>query len=445
MAAMIKFTNPGGLVPTIDFMANPATYRITHWEPGVAARRAEGVGGPAYEDVIEEMTISILNPTPALATSIYLHPLQRLCDRATNWGRGDLITPIILHYKAHSSSEEVQVVVKGPPSPGEPMLELPRGFTLSEATGNIDGVKLRFRRGGLWLGNTLTANGTSGANPTVQTMTWSATPPGGMSPFLLQLNNIPLQGNVANSFILVGQDMSIINAETAGGGAGYTSVADSGKLALGGNVLRYTPADTTAQTRYFPGGPWASTNFDGSTFAIFFNYRNNSGTTVFRVRFSSPTSFNSVTNETIIPGGLNDPIWVYGGMLTVPTNTLGQLGISVQASAASGSLDIDSVAVLNMSTPDARAIAVAPTAGSGTNKNVVIDHRSLTRLMPSIFWDTESSPYNYSGDIHLYTPYPRICAMWLAAQATYWRAITTGPSAVNFQFTGVLQQGYTVP
>lgn len=447
MAAIIKFTNPGGLVPTIDFMATPATYRITHWEPGVAVRRSEGEGGPAYEDVDEEMTISIINPTPSLATSIYLHPLQRLFDRAMNWARGDLITPIILHYKAHSSSEEVQAVVKGPIAPGAPVIELPPGHTISEATGNIDGVKLRFKRSGLWLGDTQTASGTSGANPTVQTITWSATPPGGISPYLLRLNNLPFQGGMQGSFVLVGQGMSIIHAESAAGGSGFTSQSDPTKHALNGNVLRYTPSGTSSQTRIFTGGgPWASEDFLGNTFAVFFNYRNNSATTSFRVRFSHPAYFYSATNETIIPGGLNDPMWTYGGMLTVPTEELGQLAVTIQASAASGSLDIDSVAVLNMSTPDARAIRVTLlSSAGGLNQNVVIDHRSLTRTMPSVFWGSEGSPYGYTGDIHLYTPYPRIRAMWLAAHDGFWRAVTATPNPVSFQFTGILQKGYTVP
>jgi hypothetical protein len=448
MAETIKFeyvNNAGTKLVTIDFMEEPAIYRITHWEPAVAVRRSDGLGGRAYEDVVEEMTISIINPTPGVsATSQYLHALQQMFDQAIDWERGDPVSPVLLHYQAHSSSDAVVVVVKGPISPGKPMILLPPGHTISEATGNIDGVKLRFRRSGLWLGSqsNYVDENPPGANPSVQVISFGEIP-AAASPFVLKMNNLPLQELVHDSFILVGQGVSILDADQDLPGSGTFAVAtDTINKARDGKVMRFTPINTSWATRLFNQGLWVTSARPGHTYGIFFNYRNNSGSTSFQVQFDT---FTAQTRVTLIPAGVNDPKWVYGGTVSTPRGELVDLRIRIKASAASGTLDIDSIAILNLSTPDARAIAVSQLFYGATNGNLTIDHLETQRPAPAVYWVNQGFPYGYTGNIHLWTDYKQIRVAWLATRDNFWRATDNSDNPLALQFTATLMQGYTVP
>jgi hypothetical protein len=131
--------------------------------------------------------------------------------------------------------------------------------------------------------------------------------------------------------------------------------------------------------------------------------------------------------------------------VSTPRGELVDLRIRIKASAASGTLDIDSIAILNLSTPDARAIAVSQLFYGATNGNLTIDHLETQRPAPAVYWVNQGFPYGYTGNIHLWTDYKQIRVAWLATRDNFWRATDNSDNPLALQFTATLMQGYTVP
>lgn len=453
MAYSIKFTNPTGTLDTIDFMAGNGVYRITDWEPAVAARRDSALGGLAYDDVDEEMTLSIKNPNPSVwVTSSLLFPLQNMFDRATDWGNGATVSPILLEYKAANTVATMYAAILGPIAPGVPILELPRGHTLSETTSVINGVKLRFRRRGQWLVAPLTGPSDTAQmpNPGVQQIYFLADyiRSAGPRPYTIKFNPVTNLGMFDNSFVLAGQGMALIDAAAYTKSTGFTAVSDTPSKASG-NVLRFTPFNTSERYQSL-NGPWGVGVGEpqGHRFAVFFNYRNNSATTSFRVRFEFSDVLTSSTPVTLIPAGVSSPKWVYAGTVTSTNGWGGYLTLLAQGSAASGSLDIDSVAILNLSTTDARVIALNAPMLNAAGAPVTIDHRLLTHLTPTVRYRepvSGSVTLTHRGNIYLYTSYAGIKVMLLMAHNSYWVGMDSSNNAATVYLTCSLAGAGVVP
>jgi hypothetical protein len=446
MASIMKFVG-GGV--TIDFIADTA-YRVTQWNPAVATRRAGEIGGRGpYNEVVEEMTLFIGGAT-ALAK---LQALQLLLEQAVVWSKGGTASSILFHYKATASSSELKTVILGPPAPGEPMIELPPNFSLAVNTQAIEPVIVRFKRLGWWLGADDSNNSSSVAHPTTATIA-NFTDVNADSPVILKLNSIANADHAKNSFLLMASEVNtagaanyiqIINAEILTT-TNWTSVSDTANKARNSNVLRYTPTLTTVSN----GIQGAITTTSANRWAIFVNYRNNSAGTSFKIR--GGINSNLFTPFYVVPAGFSTPKWVYLGTVETPGSQLAEyVFLSAQASAASGSIDFDSIALLAMD-KNGQAIAIQDGGGeSAVSSSTVVDHRLLSYPSPLVYHNTAAAALNYTGNAIL-TIRPddtAIAAAWLAcgtgSEAAYWVPTNGSGVAYNTTFTAVQSVAYLIP
>lgn len=413
MTSVLKITDG---TTTVDFLASAGTYRVTSWSPAVAGRRASEIGGRGpYEDVTEEMRIVVTGATAAAS----LETLQKLLDQAARWGAGEPVTAVKLHYKATTSSDELRAVILGPAKPGEPMIDLPDAVVDAAAVGVIDGVRLKFRRSGAWLGDEETMqSATAQKNPVVTTI--SAAGFGAVntdSPYVLTLLGLNNRAQVYESFFLITSGATdtaatrilVFNAKDLANAGRYTSVSDSYD-SVSGNVLRFTAqtADTTyASTQK----QFSSAVLSGARrFAVFANIRNAStGTFTLQVLFSSDSTEQVAATNPITIGttGYDEPRYAFLGMVSTNAKT-DRIAFSMSGDTASQYVDFDSVVVMAVDNPVSDRVIAIPAGGSALNFSpntygFKLDHRLETHTTPQAWIDASDTivmPYN--GDISLW-------------------------------------------
>jgi len=139
---------------------------------------------------------------------------------------------------------------------------------------------------------------------------------------------------------------------------------------------------------------------------------------------------------------MSDPKWVYAGSLTASAPNF---YIAITASAASGSLDIDTIVGLDAATLDARVIAIGDGVGdivTSPAPNLIIDHRLATHSSPLIKWYDAIA---YQGNAYLSTPYDQIKVTVLAAIGGYWTAVNPSSGNLATSLTYSFRKGVLSP
>lgn len=225
----------------------------------------------------------------------------------------------------------------------------------------------------------------------------------------------------------------------------FANVADTAHDALGGNVNRFTPAGITEITA----GAVTGLALWKGRIQFYVAVRNNSATTTFWLWVEmSRANLSASTRRVAIPP--------YAGVAAMPQIvSLGEvssidgfdtLKLWYQASAASGTLDVDYLARLRMTdqtyviphgTFDAASYLADPYA-------LRIDPRTLASVAPEIVADdgtTEIVPDYHRGDLALTMTGTRLSATWLATYTdgvdNYWRHVDGGgaPIEISMQAT----------
>lgn len=123
------------------------------WAPAIASLRASALGGRGpYEDVVEELDLTIVGATAAAALT-NLATLNRLLDQAERWTRGETgAAPVVIKYTVQGSAPamRLQALILGRPQGGG-AVELSPRFNKVGLLTEISGVRVRFRRRGQWL------------------------------------------------------------------------------------------------------------------------------------------------------------------------------------------------------------------------------------------------------------------------------------------------------
>ena len=140
-----------------------------------------------------------------------------------------------------------------------------------------------------------------------------------------------------------------------------------------------------------------------------------------------------------IPAGVSTPRWVFVGSAPVP-DSLERVSLLMEASAASGSLDIDDVVLMALDHPDSD-VALRLSGGSGSislTTTLIVDPAVLTRQMPAvhIFENTSSLWLSYQGGAYLSMREnaTTVAVAWLTegySSDTYWRALDGGSNPQN--------------
>ena len=431
---LVAYSTSGAAETTVDFLAD-AAYRVSAWSPAVARRRAGELGGRGpYEDVTEELIITIGGATAMTK----LRSLVGLLEQATRLGRGEPVGAVLFHYKATASSPELRAVVVG----GD--VELPRNYSLAAATQMIDPAVLRLVRSGLWYGDEATATDTTAGNPEVAVAS-GLTALSAAAPIKIEITGLEgTKSIVSESFVLVtshktasgaASRMLLIAAENLAGGD-FTSVADSTNKARG-NVLRFTPGAGSAGAWHMTSVPsMATADSSARRWGVFINFRNNSATNSFIVRALLWHSYNAAARNAaetpglFVPAGVSSPQWAFIGSAALPDNLL-RVSLDVYSELGSGTLDIDDIVVMALDHPDNdRAIALTQWAGSVISlpADLVIDPRPLAERVPAVYvlenGTAEWWPYRGDAALHMRPGATAVAVAWLAtgySSSLYWR------------------------
>ena len=206
--------------------------------------------------------------------------------------------------------------------------------------------------------------------------------------------------------------------------APFANVADSAAFARGGNVTRLTPAGTSAYRLSVK--DYDLNFYNIRRVGIFANVRNNSTTTQFTMQAASfAPGGTSYARPIVVPGAATpSPEWVYLGAVTF--NRDGAFFIDITASAASGTLDIDTVVLVALDKKlSIIAIDQSENVGISEPGDLIANHHTLTEQSPKveIIQNGIVTAWSARGDIAIYTDAPEIEAVLLA---------TGGDTGVNF-------------
>jgi hypothetical protein len=455
--------------------SNGATfYRVDDggWAIGVAnARRAQLGGRGPYDDVAEEMTLTVVGSTAQVAID-NLETLNNLMDQAGRWSRGENVSAVLVKYSPYGSTTSSAAsplqaaVLEGVVAPGA---KFPTAGIFKGTAGyQIAGVRLRFRRRGLWLASGEDAN-TPAASSNGELITFTmAASTATRSPTRLALTNYGWGhfGNVwfHGGFMLLGEPVGgsapiMILAAEGGTATGYTAVADAAANARGGSVLRYSPTGTTETIS----GPIfsLSASLPGNTrlASIFANVRP-SATVSFSMRVAHNTSgFLAYTRPVQIPANANAyPYWVFCGTVQISITNQATFFLYTTATAGSSSMDIDSLVIADV---DAVQVVGLPgpgdddeRTGTGAASTLTHNHNLLTDLAPEFnFASNPTYDIRYDGDAVFTTRAASLYGLLLAtgggstgSAGNEWRqANTTSDAVLSNTWTATRRTAYRVP
>lgn len=420
------------------------------WAPQIAPLRRSTLGGAGpYEDVVEEITVHICGESDV---EVYQNQanLVKLLDQAERfWRLGQAVSPVLLHYAPIGASKVLQAMVLGRAPGDESGIGLPTTYNSDLGAFMVRNVRIRILRRGLWL-NPLTESGSSSVagTPTVQTVTLPSNVDVS-SPYSLQfdfsVSGTPGSGQADSAVVLTASAASrlqIYEAESATSlGSNLASQADAANLARGGSVLRYSPGTlltTFSQTL---------SGFDSTArrFSVWAAVRNNSATTTWQIQATAAGNNSYGSTTPWVPIGTENtvPRIIHVGILQTRT-ALASLQFYLQASAASGNLDIDYFIIHAIDDDSSAAIGLISNADNAVAFNpVVIDPKVLTDRSP---WSTAGTLISgYEGDAVLMSRGTTIAAVWLSTFSNYWRLVDGTNAAMNAAITAVRNTGYLIP
>ena len=429
------------------------------WAPRIAGLRQSELGGAGeHEDVTEELDITITGATAGAALS-NLNKLERLLDQAERFWRGQRTSPVKIKYApkgatVSSLASPLQALILGRPAGDRAaMVALSPRFNKAGMYYVIERVRVRFVRQGEWKHTNTTASSAATNNGDLATINLT-TALGVKSPTQLQWTNSYLGIGPGLLFVSDQSDsLQVVNAESMYGGVepGFSSVNDAAANARNTNVLRFTPS-STAEFVVINGAGF-SMHADEVVVGIWANVRNNSGTTVFKLRFwngLAPTVIDPATYTpwvTIDTSSLN-PRWIFCGFMRVlyPAATL---GLITKASAAAGTLDIDSLVLYGVTRQAVQVIELDEGSPNLISGPTSVDHRRLTHPAPAVTHTSTYTRYQaYNGDPFLATKSASIYALLLevgqAAAPNFWRR-SAGGAVLQNTFTATRTAAYLTP
>lgn len=431
------------------------------FSPSLAGVRESPLAGAGpYEEVIEQLTITITGAT-ASAAYANLATLAKLLEQAERWARGENETAVLFKVAPQgstisSTSAPLQYTVLGR-APGDGTVGVAVGgrWLAGGNTFQLDDINVAFKRLGVGLLAEANASSSATTNGDLASITLAATT--NPSPVRFAITNVANYQQTGSTHNWTGgyllhtdkaSAIDIIATTPSAAATGYSDVNDSAQKARSTSVLRYTPIDTTERKTYFYTTNIASTAKQG---AVFINARNNSATTGFTVRlvfYVAGASFS--TPPLYIPpySSAASPKWYMAGNVPLTGQTL--FRIQITATAASGSMDIDTVVVLDVSHPYSYAITVPPQsmdadfvqAMPGT---LTFNHQLLSAPEPVANYGQVYLPVNTVGD---HAPFNKGGTIYMlallggsAADKNYWR-MWSGAAVYTNTFTAYRYSAY---
>lgn len=429
--------------------------------PGVSYFRDSEFGGlTMYAEVDMTVTVAVLGATNAIR-SANLNTLAKILDKATRWARGrgngyagatgGGAFSILFEYQPDGSSITYRCVLLGRAQGGDNPYGLSSFYAAASRVIPDNTLALR-RRGLWWNASTVSSAGVAAYGSQIAILTYAAAPPSGYAALTIAASVTSAGAQTCPAVLLVasgnlssgtlGNTIAAINGPSFAAGGTYSTVSDAANNPRHGtNVLRFTPA--AANTEY---ATTATLPVTSPRYLHFFALvRNNSATTNFTMRIEVGGGVPQTTDRTPIDvqASPTKPLPVYLG--SVPSSGLGT-GVTLycSADAASGTLDIDCVAILGENDEHARAISfsgISFSASAITNA-ITVDPEVLDELAPSatLVYTGVNAALDHEGDACLtQASDTETYVMLLCPHNAAWRH----PN--QFTFTGTYRAGYLVP
>ena len=419
------------------------------WMPGVPLPTRDG-----YADVTEAIPIKIVGATPTAAQT-NLHALAAILDQAHCWSLGDLVNPIVMDYTAPGSSptKVLSSLITG----WNPDGFLPEDYNHRIATTNSTTATVGIQRAGAWLHESgiQTADAVLADNPVIQTVTLPssadhASPATITFSFAMNINQLISYRNLGAGYAIAvngpASDLYLhdwypVADGTVGPSPAFTRIAE-GNGAVGGAVLRFTPASTAKQA---PNAYIDFTTVRRGSHAVLFTARNNSATTTFQVSFRA--SRNQVTVGETIPvtvepfSGSAKPLVISAGSFGGDDTEFDRLDLFVQASAASGSLDLDTTLLVACTRFHSIVGYATIMPYNGQIRSLSLRHEPFTRrkgrmLAASQRWNGTDFidiqvPATYVGRARPMSVGSQVSGILYCTDDTYWRQRIMYDSASN--------------
>ncbi len=438
---------------------------LGQWAPRVARFRRSQLGGRGpYDDVSEEMVLNIYG-TDGADCLANLGALAALLDQADRWSYGESVDIVSVEYSPAGATVS---------STGSPLKSVILGRSFDDQTNNLDlpgdieqvdnrsaimGVVVRFKRRGLWLHTDEAEVSSSTTNGDLFTSGTFTAVPDILSPTKIDITKINAGANIGQTFVAisdVAKGIIIVNPEAAFAGNGYADFDDSANNARNTDVTRYTPTDTleTEPAGFYDFAVSSETNTNSKQFAIFANIRNNSTTTSFKVRvfLNSTLSLEKhYTPHVVIDpySGSAFPQWTSLGIIKIDTPPARGLGLAITASAASGTIDIDTIVIVDQDEGHSYIVEMNESL-TALREAHSIDHRLLTHLAPALL-ATGGSPdieRSYSGDLSIHTNGSIAYGLLMGTggnDADLWRQTDAVPAVMACVLTATRTIGYLTP
>lgn len=428
------------------------SYSLVSYAPVVAPLRDSLLGDGVYADVTETLTFHALGCTAADAYAAAA-AVNSLLDQARRWWVNQGVAAVRLLVKAQGSAlVTLSAQLKGRAIGGPSNVALPAVWKEHIGRYVIQNITLQVVRRGQFLGqDDSTSTSAAAPNPVVQQVSFSSSHLTS-SPLDLIVGgfNFAVVPIVKAGYLVVGSQANDVQIRTvtAATAANWTVVADAAKFPFSASVLRYTPVATTASSS----GDVALATVQGDV-ALIAKVRNNSATTSFTVTASFRNAYGTVItlpSVTIDTSSLN-PRMVLLGAATVPPET-NIITLTVQASAASGTIDFDALLVANLRDETCAVIAYDDIAIGALNGNLTLRvlsmRTSTTYITPQaqlVDVNAHIAPVTYRGALPLSTVGADVFAAWSATNGTFWAFTDTTNTKVSVTIQATRHRAYLVP
>ena len=435
-----------GSATIVDFGDTTGNYRLARggYVPKIPPLRRSGIGSRGvYANVVEAINFEVWGSSAgdcyskltdllevlhyiqrtAFGERTYVYNLKYSPDGATE---SSTVSPLISNIEGLSDVEETS------------------GITLSEDFDEAGfhyyvSAKITVERTPYRLGSTEVKSSAATNNGTTATLTFTGNEKYYSMTDVKFTNHISGDDNPP-SFVVISSGnyiQTIAAATTAGfpsGDARFTYFNDSANQPRTTHVFRFT-----ASSLGEGGAGLANTlNFStGRKYALIASVRNNSATTSFGVRFgvfsgssSTPTTYTDV--RTIKPySGSAKPQYVSFGEVALQMNKTGALVYCyVTPSAASGTLDFDTVALVDV---DACSIIQTQDRLSSVASGVettIIANQITFGYTRRVYAETSEFTHTYQG-ADVMTMGTDVRALLLATEGTLWKQYTGGATRTN--------------
>lgn len=448
MFSFLEITD--GTVTTACELTDNINYALVSYAPIVSPLRESLLGDGVYSDVTESITVHALGCTAAQAYAA-ADKLNRLLDQAWRWWQGENVAAVNIRAMAQDSEilAPLAAAVKGRAPAGPANIALPAIWSEYFGKYIIQNIVIQFVRRGQWIGvDDATATSTPAANPSVHQVAFASSHLTS-SPFDLVLSgfNFVTTPAINAGFLGVGSQANdvVLPGVTGATAANWTAFADAANLPMTASVLRYTPVATTPST-----SGDVLIGFREGLVAVIAKVRNNSATTTWLVtgKFEDPGG-NIVSMRPVeIDASTLNPRIVVLGVAIVNENT-NIFTYTVQASAASGTLDFDAPMIVNLRDETCAVIAhdAAPIGGLVGNFTINFAEAPLDDTVPSVQLRDATSvvPVGYRGALPLNTIGQNVYAAWYSTNGNFWTFTNTANAKVSVAIQATRHRAYLIP